>query len=45
MKYDTKVEIELTKDDIKCPDGWMWIEGGWRKDLGRAVDEDGGLQF
>ena len=41
IEYDDKKERALTRDQIKCPEGWMW-KGNWTKDMGRAVDEDGG---
>ncbi len=41
---DGKKEKSLKKEDIVCPDGWLW-KGEWTKDMGRAVDEDGGLQI
>ena len=41
VEYDDKKERALTRDQIKCPEGWMW-KGNWTRDMGRAVDEDGG---
>ena len=41
MEYEEKKERSLTRDDIKCPEGWLW-KGGWKKDVHRAVDEEGG---
>lgn len=41
MEYDDKKERALTRDDIKCPDGWLW-KGDWSQDRNRAVDENGG---
>ena len=39
-EYDGKQEVELARDDIKCPDGWLW-KGEWQVDMGRAVDDEG----
>lgn len=44
MEYDDKKERALSRDDIKCPDGWLWKEE-WKIDVHRAVDEEGGLQI
>jgi hypothetical protein len=41
MEYEEKKERALTRDDIQCPDGWLW-KGEWLVDRNRAVDEDGG---
>ena len=43
---DGKGTKDLTKDDIKCPEGWKWKEGPtgveqWQIDMGQAVDEEG----
>ena len=43
VEYDDKKERALSRDDIKCPEGWLWKEE-WKIDVNRAVDEDGGLQ-
>ena len=43
MEYDDKKERALTRDDIKCPDGWLW-KADWCEDRNRAVDEDGEIQ-
>lgn len=40
MEYEEKKEHALTRDEIKCPDGWLW-KGDWCPDRNRAVDEDG----
>lgn len=40
MEYDGKSEKELTRDDIKAPDGWIW-KTDWTVDSNRAVDEEG----
>ena len=40
VEYDGKDEKLLTRDDIKCPDGWLW-KIDWTLDKNRAVDEDG----
>jgi len=37
----TKKTKELTKDDIKPPDGWIWKDTEWKIDRNRAVDEKG----
>ena len=39
-EYDGKDEKELTRDEIKCPDGWLW-KADWQIDIDRAVDEEG----
>ena len=41
-EYDGKQEVEVGRDDIKCPDGWLW-KGDWQVDMGRAVDDQGQL--
>ena len=41
MEYEGKKERSLTRDEIKCPEGWVWKEA-WAKDMNRAVDEEGG---
>ena len=38
-----KKEKALTRDDLQCPDGWLW-KGEWLVDKNRAVDEDGGQE-
>ena len=40
VEYDGKSEKELTRDDIKAPDGWIW-KTDWTVDSNRAVDEEG----
>lgn len=45
MEYggkDGKEEKELKRDDIKCPEGWLW-SSTWSLDRNRAVDEEGEL--
>ena len=42
MEYEGKTEKQLTRDDIKLPEGWLWKEGQrWTVDMNRAVDEQG----
>lgn len=40
MEFDGKTEKELTRDDIKAPEGWLW-KTDWAIDKNRAVDEEG----
>ena len=40
MEFDGKTEKEMTRDDIKAPEGWLW-KTDWAIDKNRAVDEDG----
>ena len=40
MEYDGKEEKPLTRDSLKCPEGWLWT-GDWAVDKNRAVDEEG----
>ena len=39
-EFDGKDEKELTRDEIKCPEGWLWKED-WQIDIDRAVDDKG----
>ena len=38
--FDGKEERELTRDEIRAPEGWLWKED-WQIDMGRAVDDAG----
>ena len=40
MEYEGKEEREISRDDLKCPEGWLW-KTDWKLDKNRAVDEDG----
>jgi len=40
VEFDGKTEKELTRDDIKAPEGWLW-KTDWAIDKNRAVDEEG----
>ncbi|CAI8014042.1 Myoferlin [Geodia barretti] len=37
---DGKEEKEVTKDQLQCPEGWLW-KSDWQVDIGRAVDDEG----
>ena len=39
-EFDGKDEKELTRDEIKCPEGWLWKED-WQIDIDRAIDDKG----
>ena len=43
MEYHgkTKNAKELTKDDLKPPDDWIWKDTEWKIDKNRAVDREG----
>ena len=42
VEYEGKTEKQLTKDEIKLPDGWLWKAGlAWTVDMNRGVDEEG----
>ena len=43
-EYRGKKKVELTKDDILCPEGWKWCDspaGQWQVDMEQAVDKNG----
>lgn len=40
IEYEDKKEKALSRDDLKCPEGWLW-KGEWDKDTKRAVDDSG----
>ncbi len=40
MTIEGKEEKKLTRDEVECPDGWMW-KSEWAMDSNRAVDEAG----
>ena len=37
MEQDLKSKKEITKDEVKCPEGWRWV-GDWQVDKARSVD-------
>ncbi|XP_064383023.1 myoferlin-like isoform X2 [Halichondria panicea] len=42
VEYEGKNEKQLTRDDIKLPEGWLWKEEQpWAVDINRGVDEHG----
>ena len=44
IRYEDEKKKELTKDDIKCPEGWEWKEDSqWQVDKRRVTDKDGTL--
>ena len=40
MKYEGNKEMEISRDEIKPPDGWIF-KTDWTVDMNRAVDEEG----
>ena len=40
VAYENEKEKELTRDDMKPPEGWKWL-GDWTVDKNRACDEEG----
>ena len=40
VAYENDKEKELTRDDMKPPEGWKWL-GDWAVDKNRACDEEG----
>ena len=42
MRYEGKDEKEISRDQIKPPEGWIFKDE-WRVDMNRAVDEEGKL--
>ena len=39
-EHDGKEEREITRDQLQCPEGWLW-KSDWQVDMGRAVDDEG----
>ena len=40
MRYEGKDEKEISRDQIKPPEGWIFKDK-WTVDMNRAVDEEG----
>ena len=40
MRYEGKEEKEISRDQIKPPEGWIFKDE-WKVDMNRAVDEEG----